>query len=675
MIMRNRLDETTSPYLHQHRDNPVHWQPWDNTALAEARDQERPILLSIGYAACHWCHVMAHESFEDPAIADLMNRHFVNIKVDREERPDLDQIYQRALALLGEQGGWPLTMFLTPKGEPFWGGTYFPPTSRYGRPGFTDVLKTIDKIWHSERDKVEQNRTALLEALGQLQHPRSGEPLPLAAIDQTSRHLTGAFDPVNGGLQGAPKFPQAPILSFLWHHGRLHDDPEAKAVVRHSLNRMCQGGIYDHLGGGFARYSVDAEWLVPHFEKMLYDNASILALLAEVHAAAPDPLFGARAAETVGWLAREMMVEDAFAASLDADSEGVEGKFYVWDSAEIDQALGPDAERFKAVFGVAAGGNWEGRTILNRLDQPGLGDEQDEARLRALADRLLELRAARVRPGRDDKVLADWNGLMIAALVRAAEVFAQPAWADLGARAFAFITRTMETEGRLAHSWREDRRLDLAFVDDYAQMIGAALALHRYHGTAHYLEAAERWVVCLDRDFRDPETGGYFQTGHDATDLPVRPKYAIDGPTPAGNGALVPLLIALPVGDGPAVGAVLGDGVVPIDGEGEGAGSIEGDGVGGGATPRSAAIALRICVISDEVSQDGYVGGTIRSCLTEACAAVPKRFTRFGSESRGRSVQVKPLAAAKRFGALKIVSGPMSSRIASSSVCCRPIRP
>jgi hypothetical protein len=543
--MQNRLGEATSPYLIQHRDNPVHWQPWDETALAAARQEDKPILLSIGYAACHWCHVMAHESFEDPAIAARMNEHFVNIKVDREERPDLDQIYQHALALLGQHGGWPLTMFLTPAGEPFWGGTYFPPESRYGRPGLPEVLETVSRIWSDERHKVTSNTTALKEALARLAQPEAGAPVGPAFRRQAARRLVQAFDTIHGGLGGAPKFPQAPILDLLWREALASGDEGMRHAVLHTLTNICQGGIYDHLGGGFARYAVDALWLVPHFEKMLYDNAQLLALLTEAWAGTRNPLFASRAAETIGWLEREMLVEGAFASSLDADSEGEEGKYYVWDAAEIDRLLGDDAAAFRLAYGVTDSGNWEGRTVLNRLHQPGLLAPDEETRLRASADRLLAARSERVPPGRDDKVLADWNGLMIAALAGASAVFDRPDWLERARRAFAFVTTQMMTDDRLAHSWRAGRMLDLAFLEDYANMASAALALFERTAERGYLHHAERWTLRLDADYLDRANGGYFQVPEDATDVLVRAKNAQDGPTPAGNGTLLAVLARL----------------------------------------------------------------------------------------------------------------------------------
>ncbi|HET6521767.1 MAG TPA: thioredoxin domain-containing protein [Geminicoccaceae bacterium] len=546
--MRNRLAESTSPYLLQHRDNPVHWQPWDAEALARAKAEDKPILLSVGYAACHWCHVMAHESFENPAIAALMNERFVNIKVDREERPDLDAIYMNALHLLGQQGGWPLTMFLTPEGEPFWGGTYFPPEPRYGRAGFPQILEAVARIWREERDKVTHNTAALVQGLQQLARPQGGDvPSPELGL-AAARRLLQEFDTVNGGLGTAPKFPQAPILDLLWRNALLSGDEALRHAVLHTLGRICQGGIYDHLGGGFARYAVDAIWLVPHFEKMLYDNAQLVGLLADAWADSGDPLFAARAAETVDWLEREMLVGGGgFASSLDADSEGEEGRFYVWDAAEIDALLGPkDAERFKPAYGVRAGGNWEGKNVLNRLHRPGLGDDGEEGALARMRGVLFEARERRVRPGRDDKVLADWNGLTIAALAEAAATFDRPGWLELARRAFAFIETEMTGgDGRLFHSWREGRRLELAFLDDYAHMTRAALALFEQTAEPAYLERAEAWAAVVESDYRDAAGGGYFMTADSASDVLVRAKNAHDGPVPAGNAVMLGALARL----------------------------------------------------------------------------------------------------------------------------------
>ena len=370
----NRLARETSPYLLQHQHNPVDWWPWGPEALAEAQATGKPILLSVGYAACHWCHVMAHESFEDEPTARVMNELFVNIKVDREERPDIDQIYMNALHLLGEQGGWPLTMFLNPKGEPVWGGTYFPKESRYGRAAFKDVLNEIARLFREEPDRIGKNRDALMGRLAERARPAGKSVFGLAELDRAANGIARAIDPKNGGLNGAPKFPQCAIFELLWRAGERaprDENPTRTAAsafysrVLLTLEHICEGGIYDHLGGGFARYSVDAEWLVPHFEKMLYDNAQLLELLSVAHARTGMPLFLERARETVGWLKREMVTaEGAFSASLDADSEGEEGKFYVWSLPEIESVLGAeDAGFFAARYDVTKEGNFEGHNI------------------------------------------------------------------------------------------------------------------------------------------------------------------------------------------------------------------------------------------------------------------------------------------------------------------------
>ena len=548
---RNRLGEETSPYLLQHKANPVHWQAWGPEALAEAKRQNKPILLSVGYAACHWCHVMAHESFENDEIAGLMNELYVNIKVDREERPDLDSIYQSALALLGQQGGWPLTMFLTPEGRPFWGGTYFPPEERWGRPGFKQVLQGIAGAYRGDPEKVGQNVTALSEALAKLAQPQAGSPASQEVLDRIAERLLQEVDLQHGGIGGAPKFPQCPVFELLWRAGKRGGDRRYPDAVHLTLLRMSQGGIYDHLGGGFARYATDAEWLVPHFEKMLYDNASLLDLMAHAWQDTAAPLYEQRIRETVGWLLREMLAAPAadgtraFASALDADSEGVEGKFYVWDETEIDAALGPDASLFKQHYDVTPEGNWEGHTILNRTARPSFADALDEERLAACRAILLKRRDKRVRPGWDDKVLADWNGLMIAALARAGDIFGEMYWLDAARTAFAFVRRQMTLEGRLLHSWRGGRARHPATLDDYANMARAALTLAEVTGEKAYIADAEAWVDILERHYWDKAAGGYFFTADDTSDVILRNKSAVDHATPAGNATMVAVLARL----------------------------------------------------------------------------------------------------------------------------------
>ena len=472
----NRLAQETSPYLLQHKHNPVDWWPWGPDALAEAKRSNKPILLSVGYAACHWCHVMAHESFEDDDTARVMNDLFVNIKVDREERPDIDQIYMSALHLLGEHGGWPLTMFLTSAGEPFWGGTYFPKSARYGKPAFVDVLREVERVYRREPQSVEQNRSALMARLAERARPQGRVVIGAPELDRAANQIAGLIDPLHGGMRGAPKFPQPMMLEFLWRAGQRLSDRRYFGAVELSLARMCEGGIYDHLGGGFSRYSVDERWLTPHFEKMLYDNAQLLELLALAYQRSANDLFRTRARETVAWLEREMTTgEGAFCASLDADSEGEEGKFYVWSPAEIEAVLDKDdAAFFAAHYDVTPAGNFEGHNILNRLKHLPRSME-DENRLAPMRAKLLAARAKRVRPGLDDKVLADWNGLMIAGLVNAGVSLDEPAWVQRAARAFLFVDAKMAHGDRLGHSWRDGRLLFPGLASDHAAMIRAAL--------------------------------------------------------------------------------------------------------------------------------------------------------------------------------------------------------
>jgi uncharacterized protein len=544
----NRLADETSPYLLQHKNNPVAWWPWGPEALAEAKRSKRPILLSVGYAACHWCHVMAHESFEDEATARVMNELFLNIKVDREERPDIDQIYMAALHHLGEHGGWPLTMFLTPDGEPIWGGTYFPKTSRYGKPAFVDVLREIARLFREEPAKIEQNRAALMERLAEAARPAGTATIGLAELDKAARQLGGLIDPVNGGTRGAPKFPQAALFELLWRAGQRTGEPRYFAAVEITLDHICEGGIYDHLGGGFARYSVDERWLVPHFEKMLYDNAQLLELLAIAYERTAKKLYRQRARETVAWLQREMRTADgAFAASLDADSEGEEGKFYVWSYDEVLRQLGvEDGEFFARAYDVTPDGNFEGHNILNRLRSPA-ASEADEERLAALREKLLAARAARVRPGLDDKVLADWNGIMIAALANAALMLDEPSWLAIAERAFDVIARTMTRGDRFGHSWREDKLTFPGLASDFTAMIRAALALHEVTGKRDFLERALAWQRALDRDYANAETGTYCLTAADAEGLVVRPAATTDEATPNHNAVAAQNLVRLAV--------------------------------------------------------------------------------------------------------------------------------
>ena len=536
--MANELAEETSPYLLQHKDNPVHWLPWGEAALARAKAENRPILLSVGYAACHWCHVMAHESFEDQATADVMNERFVCIKVDREERPDIDAIYQQALQLMGEQGGWPLTMFLTPDMEPYWGGTYFPPEPRYGRPGFPALLRQLHEVWQSRPDTVAKNTQAIGSALGRLAKPPEGPApealadggLTVGLMDTAARQILGIVDRHHGGLQGAPKFPQTSLFDFVWRAARRTGDRDLADAVTVTLDRMCQGGIYDHLGGGFSRYSTDEVWLAPHFEKMLYDNALLIELLTSVWRDTESPLYKTRIYETIDWAMREMRAEGGgFAAALDADSEGEEGRFYVWRTDEIEALLEDGAAAFCAAYDVTERGNWEGKTILNRTQRPELLDQAAEDELAAQRLVLLARRGSRIRPGRDDKVLADWNGLMIAALAEASATFDEAAWLQAAEEAFAYVTGEMSpADGLLHHSACGGRCVEQAFLDDYANMARAALALYEATGRDQYLACAQSWVATLLNDYKDPDHGGFFFTSAKGEKLICRTRSGAD---------------------------------------------------------------------------------------------------------------------------------------------------
>ena len=547
----NLLANETSPYLRQHKDNPVDWMPWGPQALARATAENKPILLSVGYAACHWCHVMAHESFEDSDTAALMNQHFINIKVDREERPDIDMIYQSALALLDQQGGWPLTMFLTPKGEPFWGGTYFPPLARHGLPGFKEVLRGVHESYRQEQDKINHNVGKLTEALHRLQKREEGAIVTRDQLDRIGAYFLTITDSTNGGIGEAPKFPSLTIASLMWDCYLRTGGAPYKAAVLHGLSQMSQGGIYDHIGGGYCRYSVDEEWLVPHFEKMLYDNALFVNLLSEVWRETQHPLFEARLRETVAWLLREMTVSEgnhkAFASSFDADSpdghgHNEEGAYYIWRSQEIDAALGADADLFKQVYDITSPGNWEGMNIPNRLKKPGLLSPADEKRLAEMRARLKILRDRRAPPARDDKVLADWNGLAITALVKAGFALDESSWLKAAQDIFAFVTKNMMTKDhRLQHVFCAGKAAHPATLEDYANMSEAALQLYSATYDAKYLAHAEKWAGILLNEYWDAEASGFFMSLAHA-DLLLRPKSADDSATPSGNGTVLAVL-------------------------------------------------------------------------------------------------------------------------------------
>ncbi len=545
-MSKNLLGKEISPYLLQHKDNPVHWYPWGKEALDQARKLNRPILLSVGYAACHWCHVMAHESFEDDETAEVMNRLFINIKVDREERPDIDKIYMNAIQLMGEQGGWPLTMFLTPAGEPFWGGTYFPKTPNYGRPGFIQVLNQIAEIHQNQPDKVKTNCDAINQALSKKPEKDDTHILTVDIANQVANRLLQQIDFKHGGLKGAPKFPQTIILDLLWRTGIRLNLPEYRNAVTISLDRMSQGGIYDHLGGGYSRYSVDEFWLAPHFEKMLYDNALILDLLTRAYQATSEPLFQHRIEETIAWLQREMVTgERAFCASLDADSEGVEGKFYVWSAEEIKQHLEPDFDAFAQIYDVSKEGNWEQVNILNRLKSGNLKNDEIEQTLSQNRKTLSKQREGRIRPGLDDKILSDWNGLMISSLASASTAFRNNTWLEMAKNAYHYITTAMIIDGQLHHAARLGKIQHLATSEGYANMIRASLALHQATGDIDYLNTAIDLNSSVYEHYWDRNDGGYFFTADNAESLIVRTRSHHDDATPNANGIMAQNLIRL----------------------------------------------------------------------------------------------------------------------------------
>lgn len=537
----NRLASETSPYLLQHASNPVDWYPWGEEAFAAAKARNKPILLSIGYAACHWCHVMAHESFEDESTAKLMNHHFINIKVDREERPDIDRIYMDALHLMGEQGGWPLTMFLDTQCKPFWGGTYFPPTSQYGRPSFTQVLTQLANIWETQQDKISNNTTAILAKLHTSQPPTREQAITPDMLDNVARQLLRVYDQVNGGIGSAPKFPQSPIFQLLWTLHRTLDIPDLGNAVRHTMTQISQGGIYDHLAGGMARYTVDARWLIPHFEKMLYDNAQYVSQLAQLYDTTSSDLFRTRIEETCEWLLNDMRTPAGlFASSYDADSEGEEGKFYCWTADEIDNLL-TDSTRnhFKKIYDVTNDGNWEGKTILNRLQFPDLFDPETEDRLKQSRQILLTHRNQRIAPSWDDKTLTDWNALTIQAFTRAATSLDRPDYLQTAINTMHKLLDIMTRDGQLHHSQREGDLRANATADDIAQLISAQLTLYEATLDHTWIQHAEALTRTMLEDYSTEETSAFTYVSKHTTDLPIRQIQWTDDVIPNANATMI----------------------------------------------------------------------------------------------------------------------------------------
>jgi uncharacterized protein YyaL (SSP411 family) len=542
----NRLIDETSPYLLQHAHNPVEWHPWGEEALRRSREERRPILLSIGYSACHWCHVMERESFEDERIAALMNEHFVCVKVDREERPDLDEIYMAATQAMNHgQGGWPMTVFLTPEQEPFFAGTYFPPADTPGRAGFATLLVRLAEIWRTEPEKIFAQAAELTEHLRE--QTRAAPPLPvgLAEIDGAADQLREAFDPTYGGFGGAPKFPPATALSLLL---RVHDrtrDPFVLRMVTHTLEAMARGGIYDQIGGGFARYSTDERWLVPHFEKMLYDNALLACAYLEAYQATGEALFRRIASEVLDYVLREMITpEGGFASSTDADSEGEEGKFFVWTPAEIGAVLdAEDARRICLTYDITEAGNWEGRSIPHlprslegAAGELGVAPEALGETIARARERLYRARAERVPPALDDKVLTGWNGLMISAMARGAWVLGEPRYLEAAARAAGFARETLTRDGGcLLRTCRQGRAHAEGVLEDYAYLCEGLLDLYEAGGGDGALGDAALLADRMVEAFSDPEGGGFFNTGRGHERLILRRRDGMDGATPSPN--------------------------------------------------------------------------------------------------------------------------------------------
>ncbi|MBV8857024.1 MAG: thioredoxin domain-containing protein [Acidobacteria bacterium] len=553
----NRLAGESSPYLLQHAHNPVDWFPWGEEALEKSKREDKPILLSIGYSACHWCHVMERESFENEEIARQMNEQFVNIKVDREERPDLDQIYMNAVQMMTRHGGWPLTVFLTPDLVPFYGGTYFPPVDRQQMPGFPRILAAVSEAYRTRPEEVRQSAWEILSELRRMGVAQeSGEVINAQLLDNAYRGLARSFDPRFGGFGGAPKFPSSMNLDFLFRTFKRTGDARALEMATHSCRMMAEGGMYDQLGGGFHRYSTDARWLVPHFEKMLYDNALLTRLYIHAYQATGEQFFRRVAEETLGYVKREMLDESgAFYSTQDADSEGVEGKFFVWDREEVESLLGPlDARLFCAYYDVTEGGNFEERNILH-VERPAaeVAREQNVTveKLTEAVERgrgiLFTERERRIKPGRDEKVIAAWNGLMLEAFAEAAAVLGRDDYQEVAERNAQFILDTLVKDGLLLHVSKGGRAKHVGFLDDYAFVVSGLVTLYETTGRLRWLEAAVTLTDKMVEEFWDEEGGGFFYNGRSGEKLIVRSKDYFDNATPSGNSVAAEALLRLSV--------------------------------------------------------------------------------------------------------------------------------
>ncbi len=542
--MPNRLINETSPYLLQHAHNPVDWYAWGSEALERATNEDRLILLSIGYSACHWCHVMEHESFEDASIAEIMNRNFVNIKVDREERPDLDQIYMTAVQMMTGSGGWPMTVFLLPTGEPIFGGTYFPPEDRYGRPGFRRILEVIADAYRTRRPEVVENAKGFREQLSrQTFRKNDREGIDASILNTAYRAMGSRFDPREGGFGGAPKFPPSMSIDFLLRYHHRTGDEHAMHMATITLDKMAYGGMYDQVGGGFHRYSTDDRWLVPHFEKMLYDNALLTRAYVDAYRATGDDFYKRIAEETLDFVVREMRdANGAFYSTQDADSEGVEGKFYVWSLDEFREVVGADADLLAGYFDVTTHGNWEDTNILHVMHE---ADENLRTKVEAARKKLYAAREKRVRPGRDEKVLTDWNGLMLRAFAEAAAYLGRDDYRAVAEANANFILNTLWDGDRLLHSYKDGRARFNGYLDDYANLVDALLALYELTFDYKWLDAAIGVADRMIEQFWDPDGGGFYFTGKDHESLLTRTKDFFDNATPSGNSVAADVLLKM----------------------------------------------------------------------------------------------------------------------------------
>ena len=540
----NRLINETSPYLLQHAHNPVDWYPWGDAAFDRAKAEDKPVLVSIGYSACHWCHVMEHESFEDENVAQVMNDNFVNIKVDMEERPDVDQIYMNFVQVTTGRGGWPMNVFLTPDKRPFFGGTYFPPASRYGMPSWTQVLMSLTEAYRDRREELEQSAN---EIVGELRRMTIVEPGGLSEdiLDAAFASFSRSFDAINGGFGGAPKFPQAMSLEFLLRYHKRTRDPRALEMVTKTLDKMALGGIYDQVGGGFHRYATDAIWLVPHFEKMLYDNAQLARVYLHAFQVAGNELYKRVSIETLEYVRREMLdASGGFYSTQDADSEGEEGKFFVWTPDEIAEVLGErDARDFSAVYDATASGNFEGKNILNVKSPAATAPGSDTHA--AARRRLFEAREKRIKPDRDEKVLTAWNGLMMAAFANAGSVFGNAEYIDVARKNAEFIFRELYHDGRLMRTWKGGAAKLNGYVEDYANVADALIVLFEATGEIEWLKRAKDLADTMITEFWDDDAGGFFFTSNDHEELVVRNKDFYDNATPSGNSVGADVLLRL----------------------------------------------------------------------------------------------------------------------------------